>query len=329
MQPTDLQSRRSAAARVCAIGALAVLAWSAVSPVQAQQPIQIVIPVAAGGAMDITGRALGDFLSSRLSETVVPLNKPGASTLIGTEWVANQKVNQDRNLLLTATTFNTLQLRETRPYDGSKFTPVALVGEQPYILFIRSDIPAKTVDEFVKWGKARAEGVTFTTSGSGSGPHLAAAQFANRTGLKPLYIPTSGQAASIPLVVGGQVDAVFSGPSNRPLVEQGRLKALFVGTDKPLDEWPEIQASDQVGLKGLRLAIWYGVIMNASVPAADVERYAKAINESLSDPLMLSRLQKAGVVPKAIGGPANFAKYIAAEHAALKALVDKNVLTLE
>jgi tripartite-type tricarboxylate transporter receptor subunit TctC len=309
--------------RLIAIGTLTLVA---AFPVGAES-LQLVMPIAVGGAMDTVGRALGEAVGQRLGEPVVPINKPGAGGRIGADFVGNQPTL--KALLMAGPAFNSQQLIRSNPFDPKRLTPISLVGVQPYILFIRTGIPATTVAEFIEWARKQPHGVTFATSGPGSGPHIAAAQFADVTNVKPVFIPTSGQAAFIPLVISGEVDAVFSGPNNRQLVEKGRLRALFAAAEKPITEWPEMPTSDQVGLKGLRLATWYGMFANIHTPAAELERYSRIINDVLGDPAMMSKLRKVGVIPSPSGSPQNFTKFLTEEYNMMQSLVKKKLLELE
>ena len=285
------------------------------------KPVEMVIPLAPGGAMDVAGRTVAEESSKRSGEPIVILNKAGAGTLLGTRFVAEQGATDGRTLLLGAMAMTTGEFGAGgTPFDISTLSPVAYVGWQVTVLYVRADLPVNTMAEFVQWAKTNPNGVNFGSSGNGSSPHLAAEYVAAQTGIKITHIPYAGSSAFIPALVGGHIDAVFDAPSTRALVKSGKLKALMVGSSRALPDWPELPTADAAGLPGFRSGTWYGVFVPAKTPADTVRRINADVNAALLATTVRDKLVSLGIEP--VGGtPADFSNLIATEREKLRALV--------
>ncbi len=296
-------------------------AWVFSTTLHAAGPVDMVIPLAAGGAMDAAGRAVADEWGKRTQEPVVVLNKPGAGTLLGTRFVAEQGPADGRTVLLGAMAMTTTEFQKSgAAFDIAQLAPVSYVGWQLTVLYVRADIPANTLAEFVQWAKSRPNGVNFGSSGNGSTPHLAAEQLAVMTGIQMTHVPYAGSSAYIPALLGGHIDAVFDAPSRRGLVKEGKLKALLVGSSKPLPDWPELPTADAAGLSGFRTGGWYGVFVPARTPADVQKRLNTELNAVLASPVVRDKFVALGIEP-AGGTPAEFAQLIQAERERLRQLV--------
>lgn len=299
---------------------LAALALCAAFSAHAK-PVELVIPLAPGGAMDVAGRSVADEMSKRIGEPIVVLNKSGAGTLLGTRFVAEQGTTDGRTLLMGAMAMTTGEFGAGgTPFDIASLSPVAYVGWQVTVLYVRADLPVNSMAEFVQWAKANPNGVNFGSSGNGSSPHLAAEYVAAQTGIRIKHIPYAGSSAFIPALVGGHIDAVFDAPSTRALVRAGKLKALMVGSSRALPDWPELPTADAAGLPGFRSGTWYGMFVPAKTPADAVRKINADINAALSVPTVRDKLVSLGIEP--VGGtPADFGNLIQAEREKLRALV--------
>lgn len=296
-------------------------AWAVSTALHAAGSIDMVIPLAAGGAMDAAGRAVADEWGKRRQEPVVVLNKPGAGTLLGTRFVAEQGSADGRTVLLGAMAMTTTEFQKGgAAFDIAQLAPVVYAGWQLTVLYVRADVPANTLAEFVQWAKGRPNGVAFGSSGNGSTPHLAAEQLAAMTGIPMTHVPYNGSSAYIPALLGGHIDAVFDAPSRRALVKEGKLKALLVGTNKPLPDWPELPTADAAGLPGFRTGGWYGVFVPARTPADVHKRLNAELNAVLASPAVREKFMALGIEP-AGGTPAEFAQLIETERERLRRLV--------
>jgi hypothetical protein len=251
------------------------------------KPIKIVIPYGPGGAPDILGRLIGVKLQTSLGQPVVVENHPGAGGTIGTDFVA--KSAPDGYTILVATTANlsiSPHLYPKIPYNALKdFTPVTLVANSPLILTISKNVPANNLKELIAYGKANPGKLNYASAGSGTIQHVAGALFANMAGIDAIHVPYKGTAQILPDLVAGRVNLMFNSPAPMlPLVKDGSLKAIGIGSlnRSPLN--PEFSTISEQGLTGFDVAPWYAFYAPAGTPPAVIARLNKDITAALSLP---------------------------------------------
>ncbi|MCY1206609.1 hypothetical protein D9M72_181820 [compost metagenome] len=299
----------------------AILTWLPSSRSEAQRHYEMIIPIAAGGSLDLMARSLTEAFSQQIGAPVTPMNKVGAGTLIGTRYVAQDSARDGRLMLFTGLPYTTLQFKDGGPaFDSARFKPVMYVGWQPTVLYIRSSIPVNDIKSFIAWARANPNGVTFASSGIGSSPHIAAEQFAAMTGIKIVNVPMAGSSAFVPALAGGHVDAVFDAPATRAMVQEGRLKALMVGNAEPLPDWKELPTSTDAGLDGFRSGTWYGVLVPAETPDQTVNTLNAQLNKALSSPIVHARAKEFGI-ELAGGSASEFTTFLQGEHERIGALI--------
>ena len=170
--------------------------------------VKLVVPFPPGGGTDIVARALSQKLSERLKQPVVIDNKPGASTIIGTDAVA-KAAPDGYTLLLSGSTSYTVNpaLRAKLPYDPMRdLAPIAIVARTPLVLVVNANSPWRTVNDLIAAAKAKPKGVRYATFGSGSGPHLAGELFALAADVKLQDVPYRGSAQSAVALIGGEIE---------------------------------------------------------------------------------------------------------------------------
>lgn len=251
------------------------------------KPIKIVIPYGPGGAPDILGRLIGVKLQTSLGQPVVVENHPGAGGTIGTDFVA--KSAPDGYTILVATTANlsiSPHLYPKIPYNALKdFTPVTLVANSPLILTISKNVPANNLKELIAYGKANPGKLNYASAGSGTIQHVAGALLANMAGIDAIHVPYKGTAQILPDLVAGRVNLMFNSPAPMlPLVKDGSLKAIGIGSlnRSPLN--PEFSTISEQGLTGFDVAPWYAFYAPAGTPPAVIARLNKDITAALSLP---------------------------------------------
>jgi len=303
------------------LGCALISTGSLMGAAHAQKSYEMIIPIAAGGSLDLMARAVGEAFSRDVGAPLTPVNKVGAGTLVGTRHVMQDTRTDGHLLLFTGLPYTTLQFKDGGPaFDQTRFKPVIYVGWQPTVLFIRSSIPVDNIAAFIAWAKQRPEGVTFASSGIGSSPHIAAEQFAAMTGVKIVHVPMGGSSAFVPALVGGHVDAVFDAPATRSMVKEGRLKALMVGSGTPLPDWQDLPTSEQSGLPGFRSGTWYGVLAPAGTPDALVTELNADFGKALKSRIVEDRAKEFGIA-LAGGSPNDFAELLKSEHARIGELI--------
>ena len=251
------------------------------------KPIKIVIPYGPGGAPDILGRLIGVKIQTSLGQPVVVENYPGAGGMIGTDFVA--KAPPDGYTILVATTANlsiSPHLYPKMPYNALKdFTPITLVANSPLILTVSKNVPANNLKELIAYGKANPGKLNYASAGSGTIQHVAGALFANMAGIDAVHVPYKGTAQILPDLVAGRVNLMFNSPAPMlPLVKDGSLKAIAIGSLNRSPLIPEYSTVSEQGLAGFDVGPWYAFFAPAGTPPAVIARLNKDITAALALP---------------------------------------------
>jgi len=294
--------------------ALAAAAWPA-ARAQSTKPLRLVVPFPPGGSTDILARAIGAKLGPALGQTVVIDNKPGAGGSLGASEVA--RAEPDGQTLLMGhigTLAVNPALYPKLPYDPVKsFAPVAWVARVPNILVVNARSPIKTLADLITQARAKPGHLTYSSGGNGSAAHIAFEYLKLQAKFPMLHIPYRGTGPSVTDLMGGQVDATFTGsPVVLPHVRSGQLRALAVSSVKRLPSLPDVPTVAECGFPGFDADQWYGVVAPAGTPAAVVARLNAEINKALQNPQVAQQLDGEGAVPVP-GSPQAFGDLIARE----------------
>ncbi len=303
-----------------------VLAAAGLAPALAkpypEAPIKIIVPWPPGGAGDFLARIVADRMSSRLSQTVIVENKPGAATNIGTQQVARAK--PDGYILLLASSNNTVNtsLYPSLGLDFIKdFKPISNIGLAPSVLVVNSALPVSNVAELIDYARKHPDEINYGSSGNGSASHLAAELFKEKTGINAMGIPYKGSAPAVTDLVAQRLSMMLTVvPTIKGHVEAGSLKALCVLSDERLKAMPQVPTADEAGLAGLRSNIWYGLVAPAGTPDDIIKTLQDTVMAILREPEVASRLAEQGTIP--IGDTASdFAMMIASDTHRYAALI--------
>jgi len=278
------------------------------------KPLRMIVGFPAGSQPDMVARLLGGKLAETLGKPVVIENVTGAAGNLAAERVAKAAPDGYTLGLLSQTHLVVNPSLYKLPYDPvADFAPVSQVALSPNMLVVNNAVRANTVGELVALAKSRPGTLTFASSGSGSGTHMAAESFRSRTGVEMIHIPYKGVVAAIPDLVSGRVTMMFSPiPVVLPLVREGKLRALAVTSAKRTSAAPEVPTVSESGYPGFEATNWYGVVAPAAAPAAIVSRLHGAIAKVLAQPDLHEKLGELGL--EVMGNsPEEFAAAIKAE----------------
>jgi len=301
--------------RVWLAGAGLVTAWPLWSGAQQGKPLRLIVPFTPGGSTDILARALAPRLALALGTQVVIDNKPGAGGSLGAAEAA--RAAPDGNTLLMGH-IGTLAVNPAiypkLAYDPVKsFVPVAFVARVPNVLVVPAAAPVRTLKEFVERARASPGKFSYSSGGNGSAAHITFEYLKLKIGLFMLHIPYRGTAPSVTDLLGGQVEATFTGaPAVLPHVRSGRLRALAVSSAQRMATLPEVPTVAESGYAGFEADQWYGVVAPAGTPTALVARLNIEINKALALPEVAQQLAVEGAVPVPTT-PASFGALIARE----------------
>ena len=277
-----------------------------------ERAIKLIVPFAAGGGTDLVARVIGGAMTNELHQTVIIENKPGGSTIIGTDALA--KSAPDGYTLVMATFAHAVNpsLKTKLPYNQDKdFAPVCLIGISPNVLVVSAASPYQSVKELLEAVKANPGKFSYASQGSGTSAHLAGELFASLTGAKLLHVPYKGAAPALTDLMGRQVDIMFATASAvGNLIEAGKLRALAVtttdrSTSPVLAKVPTIAEN---GVPGYSAGSWYGVFAPAGTPEEIIAQLNAAITKGALSSSFKNQVESEGLVIKT-GTPEDFAQF--------------------
>jgi tripartite-type tricarboxylate transporter receptor subunit TctC len=261
-------------------------------------PIRMIVPYPAGGSTDVLFRIMAERLKDKLGQSVVVENKPGASGNIGIDQVA--KGAPDGYTIGGATVghFSINQFLSAKmPYDAEKdLVAPSLVYELPNVAVVATQhVPAKTLQEFIAWAKARPNGISIGSPGPGTSPHLSGVLFAARTGVNAVHVPFRGAAQTIPAMLSGDVTfAVDNLASYISQIESGAMRALAVTAEQRWPTLPDVPTMAEAGVKDFIETSWSAYVMAAATPPAIVDKLSAVHKEIAADEAMQKRFLAAG-----------------------------------
>lgn len=279
------------------------------------KPIKLVLPYPAGGGTDSFARPLAQQLTNRLGQTVVVDNRGGAGGSIGMEYVARAPADGYTLLLaLTPQLAVNGALYEKIPYDPIKsFTPISLIAEAPYLLLVNPSLPVTSLKEFLALAKSEGGKLTYATSGSGSGAHMAAELLISMTGIPMTHVPYKGGGPALSDVLAGHVKVLFApAVSSMQHIQAGRLRAIAITGDKRLSSLPNVPTVAEAGIPGYDSTVWYAVLAPPNTPRDIVNRIHSELLQILKDPAFKSMMNTNGIEPLG-SSPEALSNYISKE----------------
>ncbi len=277
-----------------------LIAQATAAELYPNRPIKLVVPYPAGGGTDALARPLALQLSARLGQTVVVDNRGGAGGSIGMEFVARAPADGYTLLLaLTPQLAVNGALYEKIPYDPIKsFSPISLIAEAPYLLLVNPALPVTTTKELLALAKAENGKLTYASSGSGSGAHMAAELLISMTGIPMTHIPYKGGGPALSDVLAGHVKVLFApAVSSMQHIQSGRLRPLATTGDKRLASLPNVPTIAESAVPGYESTVWYAVLAPPNTPREIVNRINAELLQILKDPAFRSMMNTNGIEP--------------------------------
>ena len=302
------------------IAAALVTTYSANLPAQGYpaKPVRIVVPLVPGGNLDIVARAVAQRLSEGLGQQIIVENRPGASSLVGTQYVA-KSAPDGYTLLAMANTFTAVPAVIANPgYDPVKdFTGVSMTCTVAQVLVVTPTLPVKSVKELIALARARPGELSYGSSGNGSTGHFAAELFNQKAGLTMLHVPYKGNAQALVDIIAGQIMMMYDQVStSHPHVKAGKLKALAVTSSTRSNLFPELPTIDEAGVKGYEAITFNGLLAPAGTSREVLSRLQGEVAKVVAAPALRNNFLERGVALTASGSPDEFTAYIRNEVAA-------------
>jgi tripartite-type tricarboxylate transporter receptor subunit TctC len=297
---------------------IAAALWCVTAQAQPAYPaktLRIVVPLAPGGNVDIVARALAQSVAENVGQQIIIENRPGASSLVGTQYVAKTPPD-GYTLLAVANTFAMVPSIVTNPgYDPFRdFAAITMTCQVPQVLVVNPALPVRSVKELVTLAKSRPGELSYATSGPGGTGHMATELFSRHVGIKMLHVPYKGNAQAIVDVIGGQVMLMFDQVStSEPQIKAGKLRGLAVSSLKRSPLFPELPTIDEAGVRGFEDITFNGLMAPAGTPRELRVRIQQEVANAVGTPKLRERFIERGVELKASASPEEFAALVKTE----------------
>lgn len=265
------------------------------------KPIKMIIPLAAGSAVDNAARVLTLKMGENMGQGFVIENIAGSSGLIGAERVARAApdgytIGGYNDSILTMVP----HMMTKMPWNAlTDFDPISLVGTIEWGLVVKADGPYKTLSDFLNAAKAQPGKLNYSSGGNGSPQHIGMALVANRANIDITHVPYKGATPAAVAVAAGEVDAAMQGLGTvTALIQSGRLRLLAVSTIAPLAQYPSVPTFSEAGMKDFTFNSWFAMVAPAGTPKAIVERLNDEVKKAINDPATRDKLLSLGVTPR-------------------------------
>ncbi len=313
-QPTACRARRTLLA-TSVLGVLGMLGSgdaALAQPAWPAKPIRLVIGFAPGGAADLVARTIADPLARVLGQSIVVENRAGAGSSLAADFVA--KAPADGYTLLIASPSSISVNPALNPklsYSAKDLVPVTRVTTSPLVVAVHPGAGINTLRELIATAKAKPGFLNYTSSGNGSAPHLGAAHFSKVAGVEMVHIPYKGGAPAIQAVVAGDAHLTFgTPPSVLPMVQAGRLKALFVTSPNRTPLVPDVPGTIEAGLPDYSMSFWYGFFVPVGTPPEVMKKLFDAAQQVMQRADVKATLAREGTEVSLSKSPEDFAAFL-------------------
>jgi len=284
---TPVKSLKPWCALACAALTLSLApAPSHADPDYPSRPIRVIVPFTPGGASDNLARAVAAELTKKLGQNAIVENKPGAGTVIGSQYVAHASPDGYTLLWATAPLAINASLMKHLPYDTLKdLTGVVDVAASPELLVVNKSENITTLQQLIDKAKQNPGKLTYGSSGIGGSPHLATVMFANDAGIKLTHVPYQGSAPAVTAAMAGQVNLVIDTfLTCLPGINAGTLIPLAQTGSTRSSVLPNVPTMAEAGLRGYRASAWFSMLAPANTPKPIIDKLNKTVNEIIEQP---------------------------------------------
>ncbi len=295
------------------------------------RPAKLVVPAAPGGVTDLIARLIAARLAELWGQPIIVENRPGANQIIGTDYVAKSAPDGYTLLVSDASSFvMNPHLYKKLPYDAvNGFTPITVLGRQPWGIVLHISVPANTFQELVSLAKAKPGTLSYGSFGLGSSAHISVDYLKRLAGIDILHVPFKGSAPARAALQSGQISMMMVGvSSSEPLVQAGRAKHIAVATPKRIPTLPNLPTIAESGVPGYEAGTWFALVGPAGMPRDIVAKIYGDVIKSLNNPALQEfytkqRMEVDGNTPE------QFAAYLKTEYVRWQDLIAKSGISLD
>jgi tripartite-type tricarboxylate transporter receptor subunit TctC len=265
------------------------------------KPVKIVVGYAAGGAVDVVARTIGQSLQTSLGQAFIVENKPGAGTNIAVKSVISAEPDGYTMMMAANALAANMSLYQPQPFDAEKdLVAISLIGRVPVVIAANANAPFANIKQLIEAAKGKPNSIAYGTPGNGSTPHMAIELFARAAGIDLQHIPYRGGSPAITDTIGGQVPLVaVNALEVLPHVKSGKLKVLGVLSANRSANYPDVPTIAESGFPGFEASVWYGLVAPAATPKPIVAKLHAEVQKALQTKEVRERMNAVGgeVVP--------------------------------
>jgi tripartite-type tricarboxylate transporter receptor subunit TctC len=281
--------------RVC-LGLLAVLSLGAMAQNYPAKPIKVVVGYAAGGAVDIIARTVGQSMATSMGQPFVIENRPGAGSNIAVKSVIAADPDGYTLMLAANALAANMSLYQPPPFDADKdLVAISLVGRVPVVIAAHPQVPYANVRQLIEAAKGKPNAIAYGSPGNGSTPHMAIELFARAAGIDLQHIPYKGGSPAITDTIGAQLPLVaVNAPEALPHVRSGKLKLLAVLSANRSANYPDVPTIAESGFPGFEASVWYGLVAPSGTPKAVIAKLHEEAQKALTTREVRERMTAVG-----------------------------------
>ena len=271
-------------------------AWSQAYP---SRPVKIIVPYGVGGPADIYARFIGAKLQDTMGQPFVVEDRPGAGSIVGTDYVAKSAADGYTLLMMSNTHTVNETLIPKKPFDLMRdFAPITGVNYSDLLMVVHPSVPASNVKEFIALAKSKPGGLNYASSGNGTPYHMAGELFKAMAGVDIVHIPHKGSDGARTSILGGQVQMMFDAvPTMAANARAGKVKALATSGTARSPVTPELPTVAEAGVPGYASGIWLGLMAPAGTPRPVLERLNAEVNKIINSAEVKEAWAKQGAFP--------------------------------
>jgi len=298
--------------------ALAVLLFLSVQPATAQsisgKSVKIVVPYAAGGTGDVVARVLGQAITQKSGQTIVVEDRPGASSIVGTEYVA-RAAPDGTTILLVENPFILSAILFPGHYDAiTSFEPLCYVAATPAVLAVSAKSEIHNLADFLKLARTKPGAASYGSTGPASIAHIAGEILRRDAKIDMTYVPYPGSPPAMNATLAGTITAVMANYSDlKGQIDSGALRAIVVPARKRSPALPDVPTPAESGFSDLDAAVWFGFVAPAKTPKEAMTQLTQYISDAVQSPAVVDRLKSQGMFINLYCG-AQFGSFLSDQH---------------
>jgi tripartite-type tricarboxylate transporter receptor subunit TctC len=323
-------SRRQLLAQAAVLAGSAAVPGMAMASSYPDRPVKIVLPFPPGTVNDVTLRLVGEELSKRWKQPVVIDNRPGASSIIGTDAVAKSAPDGYTLLANIGLIVQNPALRKKLPYKFEDLRAVTQFNRQQLPVFVRADLPFQNVAQLLEHARANPGKLNFATWGLGSTAHLIQEKMRVDNGAPMTHVPYRGGADIVKALLSGEADvAVADWLSPNPHIKSGKLRVIGVTGPQRAPNLPQVQTLAEAGVTGFEGYNWFGLLAPAGTPDAIVRKIANDVREIQQAQELRRRFVEEMFVEPTGTTPEEFSQILAKDLRTWTSVIQRVGVTLE